>query len=227
MAGDTWRHLGDASATLGDTWAIWRRAAQRGDAAAAAELRDAGGHRLRQPAPGVPLLLPPLEALVGAHPGLQLERKSVAVAVHYRAVPHLEGMVRNFAAQLAGGVPGIEVLHGKMVVELKPAGIDKGGAIDAFMRSPPFARRMPLFAGDDITDEAGFAVVRRLGGIGLLVGARPSAATASPPPASTPPTISGVPSSLNSGPGPRLSVLKRQATSSSSKLDASIWSSGA
>ncbi|MES2010155.1 MAG: trehalose-phosphatase [Pseudomonadota bacterium] len=144
-----------------------------------AELRDAGGHRLRQPDPGVPLLLPPLEALVGAHPGLQLERKSVAVAVHYRAVPHLEGMVRNFAAQLAGGVPGIEVLHGKMVVELKPAGIDKGGAIEAFMRSPPFARRMPLFAGDDITDEAGFAVVRRLGGIGLLVGERPSAATAS------------------------------------------------
>ncbi|KJK20919.1 trehalose phosphatase [Burkholderiaceae bacterium 16] len=144
-----------------------------------AELRDAGGRRLRQPDPGVPLLLPPLEALVNAHPGLQLERKSVAVAVHYRSVPHLEGLVRNFAAQVASGVPGIEVLHGKMVVELKPAGIDKGGAIDTFMRGPPFARRTPLFAGDDITDEAGFSVVRRLGGVALLVGQRPSAATVS------------------------------------------------
>jgi trehalose 6-phosphate phosphatase len=144
-----------------------------------AELRDAAGHRLRQPDPGVALLLAPLEALVSAHPGLLLERKSVAVAVHYRALPQLEGLVRNFAAQVASGVPGIEVLHGKMVVELKPAGIDKGGAIDTLMRGPPFARRTPLFAGDDITDEAGFAVVRRLGGIGLLVGKRPSAATVS------------------------------------------------
>ncbi|MGT2493254.1 hypothetical protein ACU4GD_29140 [Cupriavidus basilensis] len=67
-------------------------ATARGRRAGGAELRDAGGRRLRQPDPGVPLLLPiPLEALVGAHPGLQLERKSVAVAVHYRAVPHLEG----------------------------------------------------------------------------------------------------------------------------------------
>ncbi|WP_454730899.1 MULTISPECIES: trehalose-phosphatase [Cupriavidus] len=144
-----------------------------------AELRDAGGRRLREPDPGVPLLLPPLQALVAAHAGLQLERKSVAVAVHYRAAPELEGLVRDFAARLAAGAPGIEVLHGKMVVELKPAGIDKGGAIDTFMRGPPFARRRPLFAGDDITDEAGFAVVRRLGGLGVLVGERPSAATVS------------------------------------------------
>ena len=43
---------------------------------------------------------------------------------------------------------------------------------------------------------------------------------------STPPAITGVPSSLNSGPGPRLSVLKRQAISSSPKFEASIWSSG-
>src|SRR5580765_16150 len=41
-----------------------------------------------------------------------------------------------------------------------------------------------------------------------------------------PPTMIGVPSSLFSGRGPRLSVLKRQATSSLLKLLASIWSSG-
>jgi hypothetical protein len=42
----------------------------------------------------------------------------------------------------------------------------------------------------------------------------------------TPLTISGVPSSLNSGRVPRLSVLKRQATSSLLKFWALIWSSG-
>jgi len=49
------------------------------------------------------------------------------------------------------------------------------------MRSAPFAGRLPLFAGDDVTDEAGFTVVRELGGVGLLVGQRATAASVSVP----------------------------------------------
>jgi trehalose 6-phosphate phosphatase len=123
-------------------------------------------------------LLPKLEALVARHPGLQLERKSVAVAIHYRQVPELELLVRAAVADVLRDATGLEALPGKMVVEIKPAGVDKGDAIAAFMRSPPFAGRMPLFAGDDVTDEAGFVVVRELGGVGLLVGQRATAATA-------------------------------------------------
>jgi len=74
---------------------------------------------------------------------------------------------------------GLDALPGKMVIEIKPAGVDKGGAIATFMRSTPFAGRMPLFAGDDVTDEAGFTVVRELGGVGLLVGQRATAASVS------------------------------------------------
>jgi len=87
-------------------------------------------------------------------------------------------VTRAAVADVLRDAAGLEALPGKMVVEIKPAGVDKGDAIAAFMRSPPFAGRMPLFAGDDVTDEAGFVVVRELGGVGLLVGQRATAATA-------------------------------------------------
>lgn len=142
-----------------------------------AEFRHGGERVVTPPAPGIGALLPKLEALVARHPGLQLERKSVAVAIHYRQVPELELLVRAAVADVLRDAAGLEALPGKMVVEIKPAGVDKGDAIAAFMRSPPFAGRMPLFAGDDVTDEAGFVVVRELGGVGLLVGQRATAAT--------------------------------------------------
>ena len=146
-----------------------------------AEFRNGAERIARPPAPGIGPLLPRLEALVLKYPGLKLERKSVAVAIHYRQVPELEPLVRAAVVDLLRDAIGLDALPGKMVIEIKPAGVDKGGAIAAFMRTPPFAGRMPLFAGDDVTDEAGFTVVRELGGIGLLVGQRASAASHSLP----------------------------------------------
>ncbi|MCD9123731.1 trehalose-phosphatase [Cupriavidus sp. UGS-1] len=146
-----------------------------------AELRDAEGRRLEVPAPDLDRLHRRLEDFAQAHPGLRLERKPMALAVHYRAAPELETLVREQVAQALGDVSGLEMLHGKMVVEVKPAGVTKGSAVELIMRSPPFAGRMPIFAGDDVTDEDGFAMVAHLGGVGVLVGQRQSAATVSVP----------------------------------------------
>ncbi|CAJ91578.1 trehalose-phosphatase [Cupriavidus necator] len=147
-----------------------------------AEFRTDGGMVSKtSAAPGLELLIPHLEALVRAYPALRLERKSVAVAIHYRQAPELAGVVDAAVTEVLRHAVGLEALPGKMVVEIKPAGVDKGDAIAAFMKSAPFAERMPLFAGDDLTDEPGFAAVRKLGGLGVLVGQRETVASVTVP----------------------------------------------
>jgi trehalose 6-phosphate phosphatase len=48
--------------------------------------------------------------------------------------------------------------------------VDKGRAVAAIMASSPFAGRVPVYVGDDVTDEDGIAEAERRGGVGLLVG---------------------------------------------------------
>jgi len=55
------------------------------------------------------------------------------------------------------------------LVQLRPRGADKGVAVEALMRRASFAGRVPVFIGDDVTDEDGMAAARRLGGVGLRV----------------------------------------------------------
>ena len=137
------------------------------------------GRRFEMPAPNLGGMLARLEDLALAHPALRIERKPMALAVHYRSAPELEQLVRSQVAEALKDMSGVEMLHGKMVVEVKPAGVTKGSAIESFMREAPFAGRKPVFAGDDVTDEDGFVMVNKLGGLGVLVGQRATAATVS------------------------------------------------
>ncbi len=112
----------------------------------------------------------------GVHEGLLVERKHAAIALHYRLAPQLEAVCRDAMTRAIDGQPQLELMHGKFVFEVKPAGINKGVAIDAFMHEAPFAGRVPVFAGDDTTDETGFGIVQPLGGVAIKVGAGPSQA---------------------------------------------------
>ena len=109
-------------------------------------------------------------ALAAQHPRLQLEIKTHAVALHYRQAPDLQAMCLGAMTDAAKRTPGVELLHGKFVLEVIPAGITKGTAIQALMQQPPFIGRVPLFAGDDITDESGFAAVQAVGGDTIKIG---------------------------------------------------------
>lgn len=121
-----------------------------------------------------------MEHFVAEHPGLLLENKDVSLALHYRGRPELEDTVQQFVAEL--DLPAAaERLRGRKVIEIKPGQMNKGTAIRAFMSEPPFAGRTPVFAGDDVTDESGFAVVNELGGVSVKVGDGDTAANWSLP----------------------------------------------
>jgi trehalose 6-phosphate phosphatase len=106
-----------------------------------------------------------------AHDGLVFEDKGASFALHYRLAPALEEAARSVVRKAAASLGDwVEVQMGKMVIELKPAGRDKGMAIAEFLKEEPFAERTPVFIGDDATDEDGFRVVNRAGGHSIKVG---------------------------------------------------------
>lgn len=135
-----------------------------------AELRI-GGHRIVPPRPAV--LVEAERALDAAFAGVEgvvIEVKSLGVAVHYRLAPMQEAAARAVIERFAGK-EGLVVQEGKMMVELRTGGHDKGSGIAALLEQAPFAGHIPVFVGDDVTDEAGFEAVAERGGIGVLVGA--------------------------------------------------------
>lgn len=142
------------------------------------------GVELRMPGVSVPVMAASVdldhvraavERFAGDVPGLVVEEKPAGIAVHYRQAPEEADNVERFMSDLSVQA-GMALQRGKMVAELRPAGIDKGAAVRALMAGAPFAGARPLFIGDDVTDEHGFEAAAASGGAGILVG--PPRATA-------------------------------------------------
>lgn len=110
-------------------------------------------------------------AVAARHPGAFVEDKGKALAVHWRAAPRAEQPLRTELAEIVESfAPQLAILSGHCVYEIKSAGATKGDAVRAFMALPPFAGRSPIFVGDDITDIAGIAAAKALGGRAFSVG---------------------------------------------------------
>ncbi len=107
--------------------------------------------------------------LAEQNPGVMLETKRHGLVLHYRAAPQAgQALSRGLQSLLAE--PGAFVLtSAKMAWEIRPAGADKGTAVYALMSRHPFAGRVPVFIGDDVTDEDGMRAAQQAGGIGLRV----------------------------------------------------------
>ncbi len=107
-------------------------------------------------------------------PGLLLEDKRCALALHYRlapeALPVLTSAMERHARLFAD--EKVHILHGKAVIEARPRGIDKGSAVVKLARQKPFKGRAILFGGDDTTDLDVFRILPQLGGRGFSVGKR-------------------------------------------------------
>ena len=108
-------------------------------------------------------------------PGVLIEDKGGAVALHYRLAPEradeCQGLMRRLAAAY-----GLDTIMGHCVIEARPAGINKGLGLHRLSEAPPFFGRVPIFVGDDTTDEDAILVAQALGGSGIRVGSQPSAA---------------------------------------------------
>ena len=122
------------------------------------------------------LIVRAAQVLVQHNDTLLLERKTAGFALHYRMAPSLYALCWNTLAPMVQRTNRLALMRGKYVMEVVPSVVDKGTAISTFMQLPPFLGRKPIFFGDDVTDEVGFAAVQSAGGCGVKVGAGPSIA---------------------------------------------------
>jgi trehalose 6-phosphate phosphatase len=109
------------------------------------------------------------EALVRSFPGALLERKARGFALHYRQAPEAREIFHDALTNLLATSAQFQLHPAHMLWEVRPVGADKGGAVVALMQHPPFAGRLPVFIGDDVTDEDGMRESRKRGGAGYRV----------------------------------------------------------
>lgn len=138
-----------------------------------AELRLVGGGPIRSIA--VPNDLDPVRRriakVVAGWDGVVLETKTFGIGVHFRLAPERAADVRNLLEGIvADASDQFELLPGKMLFELKTRGPHKGRVVAAFMAVAPFTGRVPVFVGDDRTDEDGFREALSRGGCAVQVG---------------------------------------------------------
>lgn len=107
---------------------------------------------------------------------LRLEDKGAAIVVHFRGAEEEAGRAEAIARAAAAGLEGVEIVPGHAIFELRQKGVHKGGAILALLKRPPFSGRLPVFVGDDRTDEDGFRACVEAGGFGVKVGPGETAA---------------------------------------------------
>ena len=142
-----------------------------------AEQRLAAGEPVRRHRvdPILPALIPEVRAIAAVWPGVEVEEKGAAIAVHFRREPEAEvPLTRALRAMVEATGGSIELLEGKMVRELRDCHHTKGSAVGTFMAVPPFSGRRPIFVADDVTDEDGFLAVETVGGLAMVVGVNPA-----------------------------------------------------
>jgi trehalose 6-phosphate phosphatase len=105
---------------------------------------------------------------------LLIEDKGGALVLHFRRHPDQRARAARLAADATAGLSDLYALKGHGIVEIRQRGVTKAAAIALFGAVDPFAGRIPVFVGDDSTDEDGFAAAAAAGGYGVKVGPGPT-----------------------------------------------------
>ncbi|AXJ94453.1 MULTISPECIES: trehalose-phosphatase [unclassified Sphingomonas] len=118
-----------------------------------------------------------MTSFASTRPGVLVEQKPLGAALHYRKDPAAAAGSDALARTLADQA-GLHLQTGKMMVEVRVPGADKGSALCKLMETGPMAGYRPVFLGDDDTDEPAMVAAARLGGAGILIGAARASAAA-------------------------------------------------
>lgn len=121
---------------------------------------EAGTQTAPEPLPGIAPARSALPGLLEPE-GAWVEDKGLSLVVHTRSSADPAGALARLAGPVAvlAGQHGLEVHPGRLVLELRPPGFDKGGALRALCTPAPSA---VLFAGDDLGDLSAFDAVDEL-----------------------------------------------------------------
>lgn len=153
----------------------------------------AGNHGLEIEGPGVSLVMPlaaemrpvlrlinqVLNKALAPIRGVQVEDKGLTISVHYRMVEEskTEEVTNAFERVIATArsLGKVRITSGKKVYEVRPAvEWDKGEAIalliERFGKTKTKKELLPIYLGDDQTDEDGFKVIEKHDGISVFVG---------------------------------------------------------
>ncbi len=123
--------------------------------------------------PALLRLKPAWEQILAGRQGFYLEDKGWTLAIHSRFAGEAEAeAVQAEAREAAVSLlpPGkFRILNGSRFLEVSPVYADKGKTVEEILRRFPVPGAIPVYIGDDDKDEAGFQVVRGLGGVTIGV----------------------------------------------------------
>lgn len=111
-----------------------------------------------------------IKNLCVTYPELLIEYKAYSIALHYRKHPELANIAKDIMQNLQLNFPMMKLVEGKYVFELLPNQANKGWAIQSILEYFNLQNTVPIFIGDDLTDEAGFSTIHQYDGISIKVG---------------------------------------------------------
>lgn len=125
--------------------------------------------------PGLKRLEQRLRERLAGIDGVLIENKGLTLSIHYRLVKEtaVKKIKKLFLEAIDDGDARdkLQVTEGKKVLEVRPpVEWNKGEAIEWLLEIYGMPGSLPIFAGDDVTDEDGFKILHRVGGISIFVG---------------------------------------------------------
>ncbi|MEL6504221.1 MAG: trehalose-phosphatase [Pseudomonadota bacterium] len=142
-----------------------------------AEIRERDGTTHNLASPIEKERVDAISRFVQQHPPLVMEKKAGGLTVHYRRDPSLKSATKAVLEAHFSALPQMEIMAGAMMFEVREKNLHKGSAIEALMKRPEYRDRVPIFLGDDVTDEDGFRAVNAAGGVSVKIGAGATGAT--------------------------------------------------